>query len=100
MLQKHKDLKSSKDLQSNKDTQSTKANEASGYSNQTAQATPKGGERVKRKHMGTTGSSEPPGKRSYTAAAGAGGARHNQDVPVHILWVHSTSVEKGEVSEG
>ena len=81
MLQKHKDLKFSKD------TQSTKANEACGHSNQTAQTTPKGGERAKRKHTGTPGSSEPPGKRLYAAAAGAGGARCNLDDSVHILWV-------------
>ena len=76
MLQKRKDLKSSKDLQSSKDTQSTKAIEASGHSNQTAQATPEGGERAKRKHMGTPGSSESP---RQAVICGSCWSRRNQE---------------------
>ena len=35
-----------------------------------------------------------------STAAGAGGARRNLDGSVHILWFHSTEVDKGEVSKG
>ena len=40
------------------------------------------------------------GKHSYTKTAGSDGVGCAPKAPVHILWVHSTTVEKGKVSEG
>ena len=75
------------------------ASEAAGSSSQSTLATPSG-KGDKRKHLGTPASTEPPGKRSYVKTAGSGGVRSALKAPVHILWVLSTLVEKGEVSEG
>ena len=54
----------------------------------------------KRKHSGTPASTEPAGKRNYVETVSSGGAGSVPKPKVHILWVHSSLVEKGDISEG
>ena len=73
--------------------------EAAGSSTSSSNITPSG-DGGKRKQTGTPASSEPAGKHSYANTAGAAGCGSVPKPQVHILWVHSNLVEKGEVSEG
>ena len=49
---------------------------------------------------GTPASTELAGKHNYAETVGSGGAGSVPKSKVHILWVHSSLVEKGEISEG
>ena len=94
---KRKDKKSSK---ANTGTVSTipAVAEPSSSSQSSTTTTSGGGE--KRKHSGTPASTKLAGKRNYAGAADSGGAGSVPKPKVHILWVHSNLVEKGEISKG
>ena len=95
--QKHKDEKSSKSKTGT--LSAIPAPAVSSSSTQSSTTTLSGGGE-KRKHSGTPASTKPAGKHNYAETVGSGGAGSVPRSKVHILWVHSSLVEKGEISKG
>ena len=107
--QKRKDKQSSASTGGSPKTLTAVQSAASNTTPPSSTATPGGGGE-KRKHTGTPLSSEPAGKVKclyvgkclYTDTAGpkGNGSGQKSDDHIQILWVHSSTVDKGDLPEG
>ena len=101
--QKRKDEQSSTTTGRSPKTQTAVQSAASKTTPPSSTAT-SGGGGEKRKHTGTPLSSEPAGKlkRSYVDSVGSKGTGSGlkSDDHIQILWVHSSTVDKGDLPEG